>query len=286
MRTARRHPARSLPWRHLCRLMLTGCTVAIIDPAADDPRLDPHRRMPRPLRRTRPHPAPRRAKSRPQTRMTRTRCRARPSTASVLIAAATTTMTCPPGPLDEDGAIIRVEGPCAELVIDIDAGVVIVDDVDELLLRGSGTVVYAGTIGDGDRHAEVQTRSTGPARRRSRKRGSANSLGGADADGADGTPAHPARRRRRGDHRRAGRVPRTQRVRRARRRRRPSRSRRGGARGSRPRGLRRAHAPRRRAGVRPPQSGVGSCGFPSSFSRRSVSRGSAAPRSTKVPTTT
>lgn len=63
-----------------------------------------------------------------------------------MIAMATTTMTCPAGALTEDGAIVRVEGACGDLVIEIDAGVVIVDDVQNVTLSGSGTVVYAGTV--------------------------------------------------------------------------------------------------------------------------------------------
>lgn len=63
-----------------------------------------------------------------------------------MIGLATTTMTCPDGALTEDGAIVRVEGECGDLVIEIDAGVVIVDGVQNLTLAGSGTVVYAGTV--------------------------------------------------------------------------------------------------------------------------------------------
>ncbi|KKX99229.1 hypothetical protein AAY78_03520 [Microbacterium sp. Ag1] len=63
-----------------------------------------------------------------------------------LVAAATTTMPCPTDTLNQDGAVIRVEGSCADLVIDIDAGVVIADDVTNLRLSGSGTVIYAETI--------------------------------------------------------------------------------------------------------------------------------------------
>ncbi|KQQ62758.1 hypothetical protein ASF63_18595 [Microbacterium sp. Leaf320] len=63
-----------------------------------------------------------------------------------LIDAATTTMPCPSGPLTEDGAIIRVEGPCDQLIIEMDAGVVIADDVGALTLSGSGTVVYVGEV--------------------------------------------------------------------------------------------------------------------------------------------
>lgn len=63
-----------------------------------------------------------------------------------MLSMATTTMTCPAGALSEDGAIVRVEGECGDVVIEIDAGVVIVDDVQNLTLSGSGTVVYAGTV--------------------------------------------------------------------------------------------------------------------------------------------
>ncbi|KAA0959553.1 DUF3060 domain-containing protein [Microbacterium sp. ANT_H45B] len=60
--------------------------------------------------------------------------------------AATTTMPCPTDPLTSDGAVIRVEGPCADLVIEIDAGVVIADDVGAVMLSGSGTVVYVREV--------------------------------------------------------------------------------------------------------------------------------------------
>lgn len=62
------------------------------------------------------------------------------------VAAATTTMPCPSEPLDQDGTIVRVEGDCAELVIEIDAGVVIADDVDQLTLKGSGTTVFVNSV--------------------------------------------------------------------------------------------------------------------------------------------
>ena len=65
-----------------------------------------------------------------------------------LLESASTTMPCPTGPLQQDGTIIRIEGDCDEIRIDLDAGAVIVDDVSSLLLSGSGTVVYAATIGE------------------------------------------------------------------------------------------------------------------------------------------
>lgn len=146
MRAARRHIAAITPVV-IAALLLTGCTVRIIDPSADEAR----------------SPAPQEADPASQDETT-PRATSSPDEGDVdaappalsapnaaererLIAAATITMTCPSGPLDHDGAVVRVEGSCASLVIDIDAGVVIADDVDELLLRGSGTVVYAATIG-------------------------------------------------------------------------------------------------------------------------------------------
>ena len=145
MRAARRHIA-AITTGVIAALLLTGCTVRIIDPSADEVRSPaPQEAGPAPQDETTP-----RATSSPDEGT-----EAAPPALSApnaaererLIAAATITMTCPSGPLDHDGAVVRVEGSCASLVIDIDAGVVIADDVDELLLRGSGTVVYAGTIG-------------------------------------------------------------------------------------------------------------------------------------------
>lgn len=60
----------------------------------------------------------------------------------------TTTMPCPTAPLQQDGTITRIEGDCDEVRIDLDAGAVIIDDAASLLLSGSGTVVYADTLGD------------------------------------------------------------------------------------------------------------------------------------------
>ncbi|MFJ2553764.1 hypothetical protein [Microbacterium sp. NPDC087591] len=146
MRAAARHIAATTPLV-VAVMLLTGCTVSIVDPAAEGDRAT----------------APQESGSTPQTESTpRTTPRedqtddaaeaselSAPNAAERerLTAAATITMTCPRGPLDQDGSIIRVEGACADLVIDIDAGAVIADDVDRLQLRGSGTVVFAGTIG-------------------------------------------------------------------------------------------------------------------------------------------
>lgn len=145
MRAARRHIAAITPVV-ISALLLTGCTVRIIDPSADEVRSPaPQEAGPAPQDETTP-----RATSSPgEGTEAAPPALSAPNAAERerLIAAATITMTCPSGPLDHDGAVVRVEGSCASLVIDIDAGVVIADDVDELLLRGSGTVVYAGTIG-------------------------------------------------------------------------------------------------------------------------------------------
>lgn len=63
-----------------------------------------------------------------------------------MAASATTTMPCPRGPLTADATVIRVEGACADLVIEVDAGVVIADDVERLTLSGSGTTVYVQNV--------------------------------------------------------------------------------------------------------------------------------------------
>ncbi|MCK2037932.1 DUF3060 domain-containing protein [Microbacterium sp. SSW1-49] len=146
MRAARRHIAAMTPLA-VAVMLLTGCTVSIVDPAAGNDRSP---------RAQDGDPAPQSdATPRPSAREQQGDDDAASSGLSApnaaererLTAAATITMTCPDGPLDQDGSIIRVEGACADLVIDIDAGAVIADDVDRLQLRGSGTVVFAGTIG-------------------------------------------------------------------------------------------------------------------------------------------
>lgn len=119
---------------------LTGCTVGIVDPS------EPSQKAPTQEQTSQ---APDAEEEAPEAET--------PATSGLsadgqeerdrLIAAATTTMPCPDGPLTADGAIVRVEGACPELVIEIDAGVVIADDVDEFTLEGSGTIVYAENLG-------------------------------------------------------------------------------------------------------------------------------------------
>jgi hypothetical protein len=146
MRAARRYTATMTPLV-VAATLLTGCTVSIVDPGAEDHRATvPQDADPAPQSESTPPATPPEDQADDE---------APPSGLSApnaaererLTAAATITMTCPRGPLDQDGAIIRIEGSCADLVIDIDAGAVIADDVDQLQLRGSGTVVFAGTIG-------------------------------------------------------------------------------------------------------------------------------------------
>lgn len=133
-------------------VLLSGCTMRIIDPAAEDagpttgatgaetPAKTPAPKTPDAAEdddRSDPDPAPidgldaEHAAHRQR-----------------LLDSATTTMPCPTAPLQQDGTIIRIEGDCDEIRIDLDAGAVIVDDVSSLQLSGSGTVVYANTIGD------------------------------------------------------------------------------------------------------------------------------------------
>lgn len=124
---------------------LTGCTAAIVDGADQSSETPTAEQTPTPDR----SPA---EKQEPSA----TEEDAEPSSGGLsaqnaadrerLTGEATTVMPCPSGPLDQDGAVIRVEGPCADLVIDMDAGVVIADDVTTLTLSGSGTVVFVEGI--------------------------------------------------------------------------------------------------------------------------------------------
>lgn len=64
-----------------------------------------------------------------------------------LIAAATTVLRCDgERTLDEQATVVRVEGECDVLVVAMDAGVVVADDVRELQVTGAGSVVYAGKV--------------------------------------------------------------------------------------------------------------------------------------------
>lgn len=45
--------------------------------------------------------------------------------------------------IDEDGASVRVEGPCDTLLISGDAVLVVADDIDTLRITASGALVYA-----------------------------------------------------------------------------------------------------------------------------------------------
>lgn len=113
---------------------LTACTISIVDPSAGTPP---------PSERTEEAPAPTDDDGAAPARGFSAEAQTRRDT---LAAKASTTMPCPDGPLTADGTVIRVEGSCAELVIEIDAGAVIADDVESLTLNGSGTVVYVDSV--------------------------------------------------------------------------------------------------------------------------------------------
>jgi len=143
MRVTRKAPAAAALLLTLAMApALSACTVAIVDPSDGAPRAD-------------------RTESTATGTQERTDAGASSPPASApasgtgedaqtqrerLLAAADTTMSCPDGPLTADGDIVRVEGHCVELVIEIDAGAVIADDVDDLTLRGSGTTVFVGNV--------------------------------------------------------------------------------------------------------------------------------------------
>ncbi|MDR6865801.1 hypothetical protein J2Y69_000383 [Microbacterium resistens] len=63
------------------------------------------------------------------------------------LAAAATTVRCDGElVLDGDGEAIRVDGPCDHLLVTMNAGVVIADDIRALDVRGAGLVILTGTI--------------------------------------------------------------------------------------------------------------------------------------------
>ncbi|AXL12798.1 DUF3060 domain-containing protein [Microbacterium foliorum] len=156
----RRTTATSAPLTALLFVVvLSGCSVAIVDPTQPSPASatasspseagSPSDDAPSPD--TSPDTSPGTSPGPEQS------SGSRPSADSGLSAAgqaerarlsdaATTTMPCPTDPLTSDGAVIRVEGPCADLVIELDAGVVIADDVGTVTLSGSGTVVYVREV--------------------------------------------------------------------------------------------------------------------------------------------
>lgn len=116
-------------------IMLAGCTVSIIDPSAPEP---PENTTDAPSSAAEAPPST----TEPSAGFSSVNAAER----DAYLAAADTTMTCPDARLDQTAAIVRIEGACAHLIIDIDAGVVIADDVEEITLNGDGTVVYVNDV--------------------------------------------------------------------------------------------------------------------------------------------
>lgn len=121
---------------------LAGCTVAVVDPSEGAPSAE---RTPAGTT-DGPDRSDAGLESPPASAPAETVSGDSQAQREALLAAVDTTMSCPDGPLTADGDIIRVEGHCERLVIDIDAGAVIADDVDDLTLRGSGTTVFVGNV--------------------------------------------------------------------------------------------------------------------------------------------
>lgn len=116
---------------------ISGCSISILDPSSEEaPRTEP---TPSASTIAREGSDPASAPSSGPLSDTQAQ-------RDALLAAASTTMSCPDGPLTSDGDIVRIEGPCADLVIEIDAGAVIADDVDALTLSGSGTTVFVENV--------------------------------------------------------------------------------------------------------------------------------------------
>lgn len=125
-------------------LMTTGCTVSIVDPSSEDAPPS----VPSPTASDQ-----RMESSTPTPRPTTGAPTGSPGLSAEgqadrdrLIAAASTTTACPQMPITADGAVIRIEGSCPDLVVEADAAVVIADDVQRLVLSGDGTVVYVQTV--------------------------------------------------------------------------------------------------------------------------------------------
>ena len=77
-------------------------------------------------------------------------------------AGATSTVRCDGElQLDQDGAVIVVDGPCDHLVVNLNAGAVIVGDVGTLEITGDGSLVYTGKLStlriDGEANAVYWT---------------------------------------------------------------------------------------------------------------------------------
>lgn len=144
----RRTTATSAPLTALLlAVVLSGCSVAIVDPTQPSTASSPAS-SPTPSEAGSPSdgetsPGPEESASPPTDSGLSAQGQAERAR---WIDEATTTTPCPTGPLTADGAVVRVEGPCADLVIEIDAGVVIADDVGTLTLSGSGTVVYVRDV--------------------------------------------------------------------------------------------------------------------------------------------
>lgn len=65
------------------------------------------------------------------------------------IARADQTIPCSPGlDVSSPGTVIRVEGACEALTVSADAAVVVADDVQSLVVTGTGTVVHVLELGD------------------------------------------------------------------------------------------------------------------------------------------
>lgn len=58
-----------------------------------------------------------------------------------------TIVSCPTKPITQMGVVLRIEGDCDVVDLELTGGVVIVDDVETLTVSGTGNVVYAEDLG-------------------------------------------------------------------------------------------------------------------------------------------
>lgn len=132
----------------LLAVSLSGCTVDIVDPGTVTPNESP------------PHSDPQ-LPSTPQPTTDRVPSADHPALSdsgySDPVQAAfdqtlgSITMTVPcnsPVVIDQTAVTVRVEGSCEQVTVHADAAVVILEDVGELTLTGSGTVIFARKLSE------------------------------------------------------------------------------------------------------------------------------------------
>jgi hypothetical protein len=127
---------------------LSGCGVALVDPAATDAAPAPTTPSRTPAAPASPTPTASAPAAGDSTADDSTVTSDLPYTRDDFVAAATATIACTPGlVISQPGAVVVVEGACGDVTVNADAAVVVLDDVDRLRVTGVGTVVSALATG-------------------------------------------------------------------------------------------------------------------------------------------